>query len=175
MADEELIRLSYCSTSSRRSHGGTASDNEIPRILRASRTNNPPLKLGGVLHYGNGYFFQVLEGPAAAVDALYETIRQDPRHTEVQTLERVPVSKRRFPDWSMKYVPFEEDINRVLARHKLEAFDPYQFGPAVIEELITVLVGAQGPDRATDPDPARPRSPGSWFHRWLRRIRGKGH
>lgn len=170
LASEDLIRLSYCSTSQWRGQGGgTAADTEAPRILRVCRTNNPKLRIGGVLHYGNGYFFQVLEGPAAAVDHLYQTIGQDIRHADVTTLERKPVSSRRFPDWSMKYVPFEDEVNRVLARHKLKEFTPYRFGSEVIEAMVTTLVGAPAPEQQPDQDYSRPQKRGFWLKRLLGR------
>lgn len=171
MVGEDLIRLSYCSTSQWRGRGGgTAADTEIPKILRSCRNNNPKLQIGGVLHYGNGYFFQVLEGPEAAVDHLYQTIYNDLRHTRVETLERKTVQSRRFPDWSMKYVPFEDQISSVLKKHKLEEFNPYAFGPEVIEALITTLVGAPAPEQQPDQDYSRPQKRGSWLQRLLGRA-----
>ena len=171
MATDDLVRLSYCSTSQRRDRGGgTASDTEIPRILRACRNNNPKLQIGGVLHYGNGYFFQVLEGPEAAVDHLYRTIGDDPRHTDVRTLERTRVPQRRFPDWSMKYVPFEDDVTRVLKRHGLDEFNPYRFGPEVIEAMVALLVGAAALEQQPDQDYSRPQKRGSWLQRLLGRA-----
>lgn len=171
MSSDALIRLSYASTSAWRDRGGgTASDTEIPRILKACRKNNPELQIGGVLHYGNGYFFQVLEGPEAAVDHLYDKIAKDLRHTNVKTLERVNVSARRFPDWSMKYVPFEDDVTNLLKRHRLDKFDPYQFGPEMIEAMITLLVGKPAPEQQPDQDYTRNKKRGSWLQRLLGRA-----
>lgn len=171
MSAEELTRLSYASTSSWRGQGGgTASDREIPRILQACRKNNPEIQVGGVLHYGDGYFFQVLEGPAAAVDHIYGKIAKDLRHTNVKTLERASINSRRFPDWSMKYVPFEDDINRVLKRHGLKEFNPYQFDSDLIEAIITMLVGAPAPEQKPDQDLSKPKKRGSWLQRLLGRA-----
>lgn len=170
MSSDSLIRLSYASTSAGRGRGGgTAADAEIPRILQACRKNNPKLEIGGVLHYGDGYFFQVLEGPEAAVDHLYGIIGADSRHVDVRTLERVNVSMRRFPDWSMKYVPVEDDVTRVLTRHGLDRFDPYAFGPELIEAMITLLVGKPDPEQAPDQDYRRARGRGAWLQRLLGR------
>ena len=156
MHDEDLVRLTYASTSStRESGGGTAIDPEISRILRACKVNNPRLRVGGVLHYGHGFFLQVLEGPRAGVEALFRRIARDPRHRDVQTLECRSVDARRFPDWSMKYVPLESDVGRVLRRNRLPAFDPYSFDAATIEDLIGVLVGSNAPNQDPDQDYAR--------------------
>ncbi len=147
----------------------TVADREIPRILRACRNNNPKLRIGGVLHYGNGDYCPVLEGPKAAVDALYGTIGQDLRHTDVQTLERVRVASRRFPDWSMTYVPFEPDVKRVLERYRMRESNRHEFGPEAIDAMIALLVGAPAPEQQPDQDHSRPRKRGSW----LERLRGR--
>ncbi len=156
MSSQNLIRLTYASTSSSaRRGGGTAVDPEIGRILQACKTNNPKREIGGVLHYGHGYFLQVLEGPEKDVQALYEKISRDPRHQDVRTLDDRRVEGRRFPDWSMKYVPMESDIERVLKRHRMSAFDPYRFDLNMIEEVIDVLVGSDAPDQKPDQDYGR--------------------
>lgn len=168
---DELIRLAYASQSAASGSGGaTAVDKEIPRILRSCKNNNPKLEIGGVLHYGDGYFFQVLEGPAAAVDHLYETIARDPRHQDVSTLERRAIRTRRFPDWSMKYVPMESDVERLLKRHKMTHFDPYRFDSEMIEAMIALLVGQPTKDQQPDQDYGQTRKRGSWLQRLLGRA-----
>ena len=100
MTSPNLVRLTYASTSaSAQRGGGTAVDPEIGRILQACKTNNPKREIGGVLHYGHGYFLQVLEGPEEEVDALYQKISSDSRHQDVRTLDERQVEERRFPDW----------------------------------------------------------------------------
>lgn len=156
MTSQNLIRLTYASTSASASRGGgTAVDPEIGRILQACKINNPKREIGGVLHYGHGYFLQVLEGPEKDVDALYQKISKDPRHQDVRTLDERRVDERRFPDWSMKYVPMESDIERVLKRHRMSAFDPYRFDLNMIEEVIEVLVGSDAPNQKPDQDYGR--------------------
>ena len=156
MTSPNLVRLTYASTSaSAQRGGGTAVDPEIGRILQACKTNNPKREIGGVLHYGHGYFLQVLEGPEEEVDALYQKISSDSRHQDVRTLDERQVEERRFPDWSMKYVPMESDIERVLKRHRMSAFDPYRFDLDMIEEVIEVLVGTDAPGQQPDQDYGR--------------------
>lgn len=46
-------------------------------------------------------YLQLLEGPAAAVDAAYARIARDDRHLEVTTLVRREVTDRMFPRWAM--------------------------------------------------------------------------
>jgi hypothetical protein len=151
MTDNDLIRLSYASTSAFTERGGgTAIDPEVDRILHACKINNPEREIGGVLHYGYGCFFQVLEGPRDEVQDIYARIAQDSRHTNVATLEKRSVTRRSFPDWSMKYVPLEKNVERSLERHGLKTFDPYQFDNQIIEDVIDLLVGSAAPEQVPD-------------------------
>ncbi len=168
MTSDNLYRLTYASTSTFKERGGgTAIDPEVSRILRACKNNNPRREVGGVLHYGHGYFFQVLEGPEQAVRELYEAIAQDERHQNVRTLDARAVNERRFPDWSMKYVPLETELNQVLQRHGQSQFDPYQFDVSMIEDMIDLLVGSGAPDQQPDRARSAKRGPLASLKRWL--------
>jgi len=152
---DELICLSYCSRASFNPaprSGGV--DPEVNRILVESRRNNRKRDVGGVLHFGEGCFFQYLEGPADTVDALYAHICRDERHYDVQRLTRRPIASRRFEDWSMKFVAIESVVAEVLRRHDLPRFDPYQFTPAIIDDLVVSCI--HPPDRAPDAVPEAP-------------------
>ena len=49
-----------------------------------------------------GRFLQWLEGPAESVDRIWQSIRVDSRHTDVEILGHMPTTVRCFPDWGMK-------------------------------------------------------------------------
>jgi hypothetical protein len=137
----ELIRLIYCSTATFASQEGTSGvEKEVARILMESRRNNPKLELGGVLHYGNGCFFQALEGKRKLVNERYEKIVNDARHRDVELLSVQRIDERLFPDWSMKYVAVEEKIRDLLAESGLTEFNPYSFDEAFCDRLIRCFV-----------------------------------
>jgi hypothetical protein len=96
---EPLIHLIYSSTAV-----GTPDDETLADVLRASRRNNGRVGVTGMLLYTEGSFFQVLEGPAAAVDATFATIAADPRHARAVTIIRERIARRAFGEWSMGYV-----------------------------------------------------------------------
>jgi len=77
---------------------------DVLDICVTARRRNPAREITGVLYYNGQAFFQVLEGETAAVDALVEEIRADPRHRDFRQLLRCPVRQRLFGAWSMKYV-----------------------------------------------------------------------
>lgn len=82
----------------------------IHQIGRISRRNNRALDVTGVLICSGGFFFQILEGEADAVDALYVKILADKRHTDILCLKTEnDISERLFPDWSMEVFNLDTD------------------------------------------------------------------
>lgn len=78
-----------------------------PEMLELARTclaRNPGLGITGALYFDGDQFFQVIEGEDEAVHALFEEIREDPRHSCVQLLWDGPIEHRRFGNWAMKFV-----------------------------------------------------------------------
>lgn len=97
--EEDLIQVVYTSSALSR-HMPL---DEVKQILRASRTNNTSKAITGLLLYRDGSFAQFLEGPADAVDSLYDKIERDPRHHGVIRVLRQSVTKRDFRQWSMAF------------------------------------------------------------------------
>jgi hypothetical protein len=177
---ESLTALSYASTATfEAARGSFGVHPQVNRILLQSRRNNRRAAVGGMLHYGEGRFFQYLEGQAGEVDRIYERIRHDERHRDVRLIDRAPIEARRFEDWSMKFVVLENVIDRVLARHGISAFDPYAFTPAIVEDLVRSSVEApeaapdvEGAADATVDAPTDARTDNTlrpWWRRWLAR------
>ena len=77
---------------------------ELRELLRLARIKNQRLDVTGMLLYHQGSFLQVLEGPAAAVNPLLETIEADQRHHKLMLLLRREVEARNFADWKMGFV-----------------------------------------------------------------------
>ena len=70
-------------------------------ILSRARYNNVRDGITGALICRHDLYLQLIEGPAAAIDALYARISVDDRHCEVRLLLSEDVDKRIFPEWSM--------------------------------------------------------------------------
>lgn len=98
MESGDLIELVYLSTATR-----TLGVTELRELLGKARRRNREIDVTGLLIHADGAFLQVLEGPAMAVDALYERIGSDPRHEHVATATRRAISERTFPTWRMGY------------------------------------------------------------------------
>lgn len=79
--------------------------NDLQQLLQNSRRNNSRADLTGMLLYRGGRFIQILEGPEPSVQNLINSIRRDPRHTNMRILLREPIDERNFADWTMGYQP----------------------------------------------------------------------
>ncbi len=151
-----FIRLVYASRATFPAGLDNASLNsDLARILMQSRRNNPANGLVGALYFADGCFFQCLEGPAEAVDALYKRLPADPRHRDLTVLSRETIQQPSFSNWSMKFVPNAAVVRQLLDRHKVPTFDPYAFSPAMLSEMINLLL--KGPDASLSANPAGPK------------------
>lgn len=140
-----ILRLTYASRARFDDVNGSAGIHpEVARILIQSRRNNPRHGLVGALYFGDGCFFQCLEGPAAEVEALYQRLHDDPRHHDLKVLARETIARPSFSGWSMKLVPNASEVRRLMARHGRATFDPYSFDDALLAETTRLLL--QGPD-----------------------------
>lgn len=163
----DLIRLVYASRANFEAvPDGSGIEPTVARILLQSRRNNPSKEIGGVLYYGNGYFFQCLEGRRDAVNALSQKIMQDERHGNFQILKVSPVATRLFADWSMKYIPLEASVSELLQRHGQREFDPYLFDDRLLDDMVELFSSLPDPASAPDQDysdkAAAPRAAGFW-------------
>ena len=106
-----LKRLKYVSRSSRE-----MTEEEIVELGRVSVFNNRRDEITGILVEASGLFFQVIEGEDSVVDALYDRILADDRHTEMLLLNvQRDIERRLFPAWAMKTVRLGPHDERTAA------------------------------------------------------------
>lgn len=76
-----------------------------------------------MLLYDKGRFFQTLEGPPTSLTALWASIRDDTRHSEIEILSEHIIPARLFEGWDLlSYHGDEEDyptLHQAKARHDL--------------------------------------------------------
>lgn len=75
---------------------------DLSRMVDASRVRNRAASVTGLLICDDDQFFQWLEGPTDRLARLWRSIRQDPRHTDIEILGDAPTPVRFFGDWDMK-------------------------------------------------------------------------
>lgn len=162
-----LIQIVYCSAATR-----PFDRSAFAQLLSKARENNEQVGVTGMLLYADGSFFQVLEGPPAVVDALFERIRADARHDRLTIIIREVIAQRAFADWTMGFAHLSApDLDGLLGVN--DAFDRGasldRLGPGRARKLISAFVegrwrsalhGAARPEtRRADPGglPAFPR------------------
>lgn len=154
-----LIRLMYISRATFKPTPALQGiEPTVGRILQSSRINNAKIDVGGVLFYGDGHFFQCLEGDKQAVHRLLERLHRDERHTDVTVVDEQPVATRRFDDWSMKYTAINDSIKALMAKFGFRTFNPYEFDTQHFNALIDALERMNQPDAVID-DHDRKASP----------------
>lgn len=90
-------------------------------LLNQARKRNHELGLTGKLTFANGSFTQTIEGPCDALDVIWTSICQDTRHTDVQLLERAPISNRQYESWAMAFSSY-----RYLNSYKIPGYAPIE-------------------------------------------------
>ncbi|MEE4278246.1 MAG: BLUF domain-containing protein [Halieaceae bacterium] len=99
----------YCS---RASEG--VGDAEVDRLIEFSQRRNVARGITGVLVFGNGVFFQWVEGPPTEVQKLVASLHGDSRHHDIVELDRsIDRRERLYPGWEMELVE-ADDIRAVL-------------------------------------------------------------
>lgn len=113
-----MIQLTYTSTATL-----TITPETVLDMLNAARRNNAPMGVTGLLYYAQGQFAQCLEGPKDAVEAIFERVSKDPRHTDLVVLRR-PTLERAFSDWSMAFVDTSTaEVARILMSHHTNSYE----------------------------------------------------
>jgi len=114
-----LYHVVYCS----RAADGV-DDAEVGRIVASSQRQNPVRGITGMLAFGNGVFFQWIEGPRAQIEKLMAILHRDARHHDIVSLDQTEEARERlYPDWDMEPVD-ADDIREVLRDALGTAEDP---------------------------------------------------
>jgi len=118
-------------------------DAAISSILSTARAKNQKAQISGALLFNGSAFAQVLEGPLAAVEDIFEHIQCDTRHSDVVVLRNGESPARVFSDWSMAYA--DPAAVGTIPNSKIdldEAFEnPSTSGPRIVS-LLEQLVAA---------------------------------
>ena len=95
---DSLIHLIYASTATR-----PLDKRQLVELLAKARDANARIDVSGMLLHEAGNFFQVLEGPANVVEALFAKICADDRHGRPIKIMQEPIAQRSFADWTMAF------------------------------------------------------------------------
>lgn len=92
---------------------------DVQSIVDQAAAKNAEWGITGFLCLRDGVFLQYLEGEESAVTTLFETIRQDPRHTILTIARLGHQPHRNFANWRMQFLD-EHYLGQVAAEDMLE-------------------------------------------------------
>lgn len=99
----EISRLTYVSKNLIQGSEAEVSD-AIEQILEVSRRKNALVDITGTLMFNGKAFAQVLEGEQHHIDGIFDKIKSDCRHCQINVLQYAIAKKRHFSNWSMAFV-----------------------------------------------------------------------
>lgn len=73
-------------------------------IMTVAQRENSAHQITGFLCFGNGYFFQYIEGEKSAIEQLFGNIQRDGRNRDVTLKSKGVIEQRLFQDWQMLMV-----------------------------------------------------------------------
>ena len=73
-------------------------------IMTVAQRENLAHQITGFLCFGNGYFFQYIEGEKSAIEQLFGNIQRDGRNRDVTLKSKGMIEQRLFQDWQMLMV-----------------------------------------------------------------------
>ena len=77
---------------------------EIENLLAEWRDKNSNKDIKGILLFSEGHFFQVLEGEKEKVLALYYSIMEDPRHSNIIQVMGKDINKGSLDDYVVEHL-----------------------------------------------------------------------
>lgn len=100
-----MYHLAYFSTATKH-----FTEEELNLLLKNSQQKNQERGITGILLFIEGCFLQILEGEQATVNALYNKVKKDTRHSDILRIFKGETTERVFKKWSMgfKNIPFVE-------------------------------------------------------------------
>ena len=113
----QLVYLSHITST------GLASASTLNDIAEVAIERNQADNITGILCYGNGYFFQCVEGSEQALTNLKNRLLVDDRHKDLKILDFSAIAERRFVGWSLHSITLERWM---MNEPKLKSFMPFK-------------------------------------------------
>lgn len=134
----DLYQFVYISRITSIGLSGASTLNDIAEV---SIAHNKAENISGILCYGNGYFFQYIEGSEQALTNLKNRILKDSRHKEVKTLAFSAITERRFTGWSLRSIILERWMLKDPKMKTLLPFKPYDWASNEWMSFLDILQG----------------------------------
>lgn len=136
--DCDLYQLIYVSRITSTGLSGASTLNDI---AETSIKNNQADGITGILCYGNGYFYQCIEGSEQSLTNLKNRLLMDDRHKDLKTLDFSAIEARRFQSWSLRSIILERWLLKDPKVKSLLPFKPYSWSEDEAEQFFDALQG----------------------------------
>ena len=87
---------------------------EFDQLAETASSRNEDYGISGILVLTGDQILQALKGPYRFVNRLYNTIANDPRHTDVELVSFESAEGPLFTEWSMRFIDLEKLPDGVL-------------------------------------------------------------
>jgi hypothetical protein len=148
----DLFRLVYRSRSAI-----AGSPAEVQRVVDAmvatSQDRNAGAGVTGALLFARLHFVQALEGPASAVEAIFDRICCDLRHTGIEVVECGPVLEPAFGGGAMSHLVPDADAGALLDRLDSEA-ECVEAAAAAMKLMLALLQTTASVRKEPEPLPS---------------------
>ena len=112
----------------------------IDNILLTSQQLNSENEVTGILYFSNQFFMQYLEGEKNLVEATYERIAKDRRHTDLKLVHSNRIETRNFKGWSMAFVPQSERLTSLNEKYlNSSVFNPADISSDTALKMVLEL------------------------------------
>lgn len=83
---------------------------ELRDIINQATVKNEARGITGILINYDQTFLQYIEGESASITELFNRIKSDPRHQNIELEFEGKLNKRLFPDWSMALEVVDDEL-----------------------------------------------------------------
>lgn len=125
----------------------------IDAMVAVSRNRNAEAGVTGALLFARQHFVQALEGPASAVEAIFDRICCDLRHTGIEVVECGPVLEPAFGGGAMSHLVPDAEAGALLDRLDSEA-EYVEAAAAAMKLMLALLQATASVRKKPEPIPS---------------------
>ena len=129
----QLIYLSHITAT------GLSNSSTLNDIAEVANKLNKIDDITGILCYGNGYFFQCVEGTEQALTNLKNRLLVDDRHKDLKIFDFSSIDERRFEGWSLRSITLERWMVNEPRLKNFMPFRPDSWEPNEWQQFLDIL------------------------------------
>tara|TARA_R110002051_G_scaffold115567_1_gene188698 strand:- start:3442 stop:4080 length:639 start_codon:yes stop_codon:yes gene_type:complete len=129
----QLIYLSHITAT------GLSNSSTLNDIAEVANRLNKIDDITGILCYGNGYFFQCVEGTEQALTNLKNRLLVDDRHKDLKIFDFSAIDERRFEGWSLRSITLERWMVNEPRLKTFMPFRPDSWEPNEWQQFLDIL------------------------------------